>query len=666
MVCRAFGEQPLANGGPVAIPCFHNTSGRKSATVIVGDDGWPVFHCNKCDNDAAWLRRFGEHVISRGVPGDTLRPTMRPGSGSGSPTAKSTGTTAARGAAKPPSERQVEQWFTDAWNSGRLAELAAERGISEETLACAEVGWNSGHFVLPVRDLITGRLVDYDVYRKPKGATKKTPCHRKGAKGGRLYAPGGFDPSRPILFDEGQWDALAADELGCNVVGWTGGAGNTPSSADLEPLRGTNVTVLYDADEAGRKGALKMASALAGVGCSVRVADLDPDREHPDDDHYDVRDFLIKGGTADDLADIIQAAETVVVEPSTWGEMNLSRCLTDDEDEADAPSVALREDGVFLLYRGKVNAFNSESEAGKTWAALAACVAEVNAGRHVLFLDFEDSDRTFVKRLRELGLSDEQINKQCHYVRPDEPLDEEGRAALFAVVERYAPTVAVVDGITEVMGLHGWSIKDNDDAAKLMKEIARPLARTGAAVLLLDHVTKARDARRFAIGAQHKLSGVDGIVYLLENVVPFGRGRTGRSRMFINKDRPGYVRPEALSARYAGDFVLVGKEDGAVLAQFEVPDPTYTVGKEDRGSKAPNARDRVLAALTVGGQWTVANIVKWCAEGGKGPELKVRTVQDALKELTDAKRARKVSGSEGKEGVWEVIRVGGADDDDDA
>ena len=60
-----------------------------------------------------------------------------------------------------------------------------------------------------------------------------------------------------------------------------------------------------------------------------------------------------------------------------------------------------------------------------------------------------------------------------------------------------------MDGITEAMSLHGLQLQDNNDVARFMVMLPRRFARTGAAALLIDHVTKDRETRgRYAIGAQ--------------------------------------------------------------------------------------------------------------------------------------------------------------------
>ena len=87
------------------------------------------------------------------------------------------------------------------------------------------------------------------------------------------------------------------------------------------------------------------------------------------------------------------------------------------------PSVGQRRDGQGLFYPGKTHTVVSETEGGKTWFALAACIAEMDAGCHVVYIDFEDDQGSVVGRLLTLGVNPEVIAELFHYIRPDETLN---------------------------------------------------------------------------------------------------------------------------------------------------------------------------------------------------------------------------------------------------
>ena len=75
--------------------------------------------------------------------------------------------------------------------------------------------------------------------------------------------------------------------------------------------------------------------------------------------------------------------------PSSWRPVDLTSVL-DGTWQPPKPTVGRRQDGLGLFYPGKTHTVVSETEGGKTWLALAACIAEMDAGCHVVYVDFED------------------------------------------------------------------------------------------------------------------------------------------------------------------------------------------------------------------------------------------------------------------------------------
>jgi hypothetical protein len=235
------------------------------------------------------------------------------------------------------------------------------------------------------------------------------------------------------------------------------------------------------------------------------------------------------------------------------------------------PTVGQRTDGQGLFYPGKSHTVVSETEAGKTWFALAACRHEMTAGCHVFYIDFEDDEGSVAGRLLTLGVDPAAIADLFHYIRPEHPLKGEHFYALCEELATYRPTLAIVDGITEAMTLHGLNPIDNVDIALFDRTVVTPLTDSGAAEVSFDHVTKDKDGRgRYALGGVHKLNIVNGAGYTLENRQPFGIGITGRSTLRIAKDRPGQLRVNAVDKWY-GDLVLASNADGSAEVWIESP-----------------------------------------------------------------------------------------------
>jgi len=235
------------------------------------------------------------------------------------------------------------------------------------------------------------------------------------------------------------------------------------------------------------------------------------------------------------------------------------------------PTVGLRDDGKGLFYPGRAHSIAGEPEGGKTWLALSACLDEMHAGRNACYVDFEDTEGSVVGRLLTLGTTRETIRKHFHYIRPEGEINVR---EFEETLHDLQPTLTVLDGVTEGLALHGLDPLSNLDWARFSRKVIRRITESGSAAVALDHLTKSSEGRgRWAIGAQHKLAGLDGAAYILENRAPFGVGLTGRSTIRIAKDRPGQLRCNALpgTLMWYGDLVVASK--GQEFAEVSVEPP---------------------------------------------------------------------------------------------
>lgn len=249
----------------------------------------------------------------------------------------------------------------------------------------------------------------------------------------------------------------------------------------------------------------------------------------------------------------------------SWQPVDLSHVLNGTY-EPPQPTVGERDDGKGLFYPGRLHVIAAESESGKTWLALAAAVTELRRGNSVVYLDFEDDEGGVVGRLITMQqVSHDVIKDRFIYIRPEGALSIPERMQLQALLGRLRPTLAIIDGVTEAMSLQGLDIRDNKAVADFGQMLPRRIAECGPATVLLDHVVKDREARGGnPIGGIHKLNGLNGAMYLLENKSPFGIGLTGRSRVLIRKDRPAQLRRNGVPA-HEGLFWyadLVGESRG--------------------------------------------------------------------------------------------------------
>lgn len=168
------------------------------------------------------------------------------------------------------------------------------------------LGFDDGRerWTLPVYE--SGTLVNVRRYdpSAPKGVGKMKNAAGHGEA--RLYIAETRRRrlAETVLVCEGEWDALAAASHGLRAVSGTAGA-DTWRPAWSQRLAARDVVIVFDCDEAGRAAAAKRAANVAEHGASVRVVDLDPER----DDKWDLSDWFAEGRTARDLLALADSVE---------------------------------------------------------------------------------------------------------------------------------------------------------------------------------------------------------------------------------------------------------------------------------------------------------------------------------------------------------------------
>lgn len=335
-----------------------------------------------------------------------------------------------------------------------------------------------------------------------------------------------------VYLTEGEKDADALASLGVAATSGAQGAGNF-HLVEVSPLAGAHVVAVVDQDDAGAKWAQTVRARLDGVSASLELVAARVGK--------DAADHVAAGYGVEDLLPYVDAAELTA---ATWAAVDLGPFL-DGSYTSPVPELLARTDGTCLLYRGLTHSLHGESESGKSLVAQVEAVRILAAGGRVLYVDFESDAGSIVARLLEFGATPDQIAARFTYLRPEvNPHSGAAEAAAFRGHLRQPYDLAVIDGVTDSLGLWGAETRDNDGITTWARELPKAIAdHTGAAVVLIDHVTKDGDGRgRFAIGGQAKLSTLTGAGYTVEVAQPLGRGLRGVVVLRVAKDRPGYVR----------------------------------------------------------------------------------------------------------------------------
>jgi hypothetical protein len=192
-----------------------------------------------------------------------------------------------------------------------------------------------------------------------------------------------------------------------------------------------------------------------------------------------------------------------------------------------------------LFYPGRINGVHGDSNAAKTWTALVTCRQEIELGHTVVYVDLEDDPAGIIGRLLDLGVDADAVRKRFVYLRPDGRVNQTAADSLVRLLAERTPSLAVVDSAGEALALEGANPNADEEVARWFRLLPRLLARQGAAVLLLDHATKAGDNDLWPIGSQRKRAAITGAAYVQRVVRPFAIGQDGAAVLVCAKDRGG-------------------------------------------------------------------------------------------------------------------------------
>lgn len=210
--------------------------------------------------------------------------------------------------------------------------------------------------------------------------------------------------------------------------------------------------------------------------------------------------------------------------------------------QPEQPTLLRRADGGALLYGGKMHTFQAEPGAGKSWLSLWCAGEILHMGGSCIVIDNEDTATVALSRMKIIGVADRDVRERLQIITPSAAWDAAQLAELRRLLDRMNPDLVIVDGVANSLSNQGLSEDSAPDYVRWVNMLPRPIARTGAAVLLLDHVTKDPEQRgRWARGSGAKLGEIDGAAFQLKARIPFSRHRTGRTDVVVAKDRPGGV-----------------------------------------------------------------------------------------------------------------------------
>lgn len=187
-----------------------------------------------------------------------------------------------------------------------LEYLKEKRGLKDDTLKHFKVGLSGKNIAIPIFDAadmlinIRYRVDPYDTERDDYRYFTE-----KGCKSILFNEKVFKDSPREVYLTEGEFDAMSLWQAGIkNVLSVTNGAGYWGADWADKFKDVKRIYICYDNDDAGKKGALMAAEELGKDRCRIVELPL-PDGVKK----FDVTDFFVAGGTADDFKKMANTAK---------------------------------------------------------------------------------------------------------------------------------------------------------------------------------------------------------------------------------------------------------------------------------------------------------------------------------------------------------------------
>jgi hypothetical protein len=430
---------------------------------------------------------------------------------------------------------------------------------------------------------------------------------------------------RPLLVVEGEKDADSAARLGIVATCNAGGAGKW-TGEHAKHLAGADVVIVPDNDDAGRRHADDVGRSLQGI---ARVRFLELPGLPP---KGDLSDWVLAGGTAEQLWQLIETAPEWVPQPNR-AERRASSSAARQLTSVRLSRVAMRH--IHWVWPGRIavgmhSTIAGEPGIGKStllyWIAAAVttggawpCGEGTAPKGSVIILSAEDAPEYTIKpRFVAAGGDPDKITLVTA------TKDEEGRSsgftlardlqALEELIEEIGDVVLViVDPITSYLGdADGHS---NTDIRGVVEPLHEMAARKGVAVLTNTHFAKSGAANKSR--ASHRVIGSTAFIALPRVALSVVQDSEDDSRRLVLHLKNN-IAPAAPGLAYRLDQRLASYEDDAPLyascVVWEAEHVTMTAdqavaehesrlrddGKRERPAPARDAAESFLRELFEG------------------------------------------------------------------
>jgi hypothetical protein len=284
-----------------------------------------------------------------------------------------------------------------------------------------------------------------------------------------------------------------------------------------------------------------------------------------------------KGTSMDDAFQSVQRAlaqprSGLLAQRTTLGTL-LSGGIPDAEF-LESPSLGER-----LFYREALFIVSGHKKSGKSWAMAATALDCAHAGRPAVYIDLENGERLFGKRMLLLGADPATVDEYLHYIQFPKGLTLENlRDELEALADALPGAFVVMDSLRGLMtrlSPPGNPLNPNDHQA--IEAVCGPMmeaAKTsGLSIGIIDHAKKTgNDKDEYSTaGAGAKEAAVDA-VYFWTKDEPYNKETAGIVKIAATSDRQGELDFERF-------YRVGGQGDGPFRLTRVSPDEVGTMGK---------------------------------------------------------------------------------------
>jgi putative DNA primase/helicase len=288
-----------------------------------------------------------------------------------------------------------------------------------------------------------------------------------------------------VFITEGEKDALNLIQRGYTATTSPMGAGKWRDSMALVFANASDVVILPDNDDTGRKHASLVANSLIAQGATTRVVQL-PGLE----EKQDVSDWLDAGGTLAELDAIIQRTKPVTIDPALRRSWRLDEVLADPDLMRPPKAIVPR-----LVWTGRSTLLSASIKAGKS-TLIGYLAAQISLGGYflgaecargtVLVAGLEESLGDLARRLRDFGAD----GRRVHLIDRVSGTAGERVAHILEVAERVEPILVIVD----TLAAYGMGIVQDENQAAQMQPLVQGLSniahRSEFGVLISAHNNK--------------------------------------------------------------------------------------------------------------------------------------------------------------------------------